>query len=237
MIADVAAGAIGYQSNGLAATLKDLTAAGRGIPLRESVGSEVGDVTVARIDSIFDPATRLQTIGLVCQRNSSDAFSEWNLGYRIKYADIERGRSAGAKLVNPMVAESHTDGTYRNPRLTVQGSSVGNIRFDSLNLAGGAYLSGKYQWNGSTVVRQEEQSFTDVAIRFTWSRLYTIAEPRYGGSAIRGRCDVNISANGPNGVISKNGTLTFDGGESAILTIGAARYLIDVRSCEVRRKL
>ena len=229
----ILAGASG-QSNGLAASLKDLTAAGRGIPLRESVGSEVGDVTVAEIDSSFDPLTRLQSIGLDCQRNRSDAFSEWHLDYRIRYADVDPSRKSEPRLINPMAASSRTDGTYRSPRLTAQGHSEGKIRFDSLNLEGGAYLSGEYQWDGS-VTREGKESLDDVAIRFTWSRLYTIAEPRYGGSAIRGRCDVNISANGTNGAISRNGTLQFDGGDSAVLTIGAKHYVIDVRSSEVRR--
>lgn len=236
MIAEVTAGAIGYQSNGLAASLKDLTAAGRGIPLRESVGSEVGDVSVAEIDSSFDPGTRVQTIGLNCQRNRSDTFSEWRLDYQIRYADVDPSRKSEPRLVNPMTATSRTDGTYRNIRMTAQGHSEGKIRFDSLNLEGGAYLSGEYQWDGSSVIREGEESLDDLAIRFTWSRLYTIAEPRYGGSAIRGRCDVNISANGPNGAISKNGTLQFDGGDSAVLTIGSKHYVIDVRSSEVRRK-
>ncbi len=233
VIAEVAAGAISYQSNGLAATLNDLVAAGKGLSLRGD--QQNGEVRVAESDSSFDSASRLQTIDLTCQRDRSDAYSEWELRYQITYAGVDAQKSATPRPVNPMMAHSSTNGTYRNARLTVQGRSVGNIRFDSLNLAGGVYLSGEYLWDGTSVVRADEARFSDVAIRCTWSRLYLVADPRSGEQTIVGRCDMNISANGPNGVISKNGTLLLDGGDIAILTIGAKRYRIDMRKCDVRR--
>jgi hypothetical protein len=234
VIAEIVAGAVGYQSNGLTATVGDVINAGKGRGLRDMVRTtSYGDVAVTQTDSSYDPGSRSQKLSFICQRNAADDYSEWKLRYQIGFADQAPGASA---LGQPLQAQAHTDGTYRSAALTVQGSSTADLRFENLDARDGANLSGDYQWVGTTVVRSSrDERYTDVSVKISWNRLSATADPRDGRSVMNGRCDINIRANGPSGVISKNGTLTFDGGDIATLAIGGKRYLVSLGTARLQQ--
>ncbi|MEO5930878.1 MAG: hypothetical protein ABIR47_13155 [Candidatus Kapaibacterium sp.] len=235
VVAEIVAGAVGYQSNGLTATVGDVIAAGKGRGLRDMVRTATaGDVIVTQTDSSYDPGSRNQKLSFVCQRSQADDYSEWKLRYQIGFAEQAPGASA---LGLPLNAQAHTDGTYRSPALTVQGSSTTDLQFENLDARDGANLSGDYQWVGTTVVRSaRDERYTDVSVRISWNRLSATADPRDGRSVLNGRCDINIRANGPSGVISKNGILTFDGGDTATLVIGGKRYLVSLGTARLQQE-
>lgn len=237
VVAKLVAGAVGFESNGLAATINDLVVAGTGGTLRTSVGSAMStSVVVTRNDSIFDPSTRTQLLSLGCERNRADTYSEWGLSYKIRFANV--GGNGEAPLpIDPRDAETQTDGTFRNASLKAQGISNGRISFEKVEPGREAMLSGEYRWNGSAVLRGSgEERYDNVTITFNWNRLNAIAGPGGDGQYLNGRCEVNVKANGPNGVISRSGTLTFAGDDIGTLAIGGKRYLVSIHSAEVMRK-
>ncbi len=230
-MATIVAGALGYESNGLAAMAADMVMAGSGGTLRHPGGTDHTSLIVTQNDSIFDPASLSQSLVLACQRNRSDAYSEWKLHYTIKYAGMQKRGSLEMPVV-AVTAETHADGTYRNSLLTVRGTSNGTIRFVKPGEGRSAWLNGEYTWQGVTTFREENERYDDVTVSFAWNRLYVACQPDGLGPSLFGRCDVTIRANGQYGALSKNGSITFDGGEHALLALGGRRYLVSVRTPE-----
>lgn len=234
-VAKIVAGALGYESNGLAAMVADMVTAGTGGTLRSEGSAMHEALTVTQNDSIFDPASLTQSLVLGCERNHADAYSEWKLRYTIDYAEME-GRGDMRKPGTPVAGRTHADGTYRNSILTVQGKSDGTIGFVKPDAGRSAWLNGEYRWQGTTSFRDEAASYGNVVVTFTWNRLHVKCRPGGSDPILTGRCDVTIRANGPEGAVSRNGSITFDGGEQALLTVGGKRYLVSVRSPELVRE-
>jgi hypothetical protein len=117
--------------------------------------------------------------------------------------------------------------------MTVQGKADGTIGFLKPGAGRSAWLNGQYRWQGTTTFREESVSYGDVVVTFVWKRLYVECHPEGDGPVLNGRCDVTISANGPQGAFSRNGSITFSGTEQAVLSIGGKRYLVSVRSPEL----
>lgn len=232
-VATIIAGSIGYESNGLSAIMADMVTAGNGETLRANNSADRTALVVTQNDSIFDPISRSQSLVLACQRNRGDAYSEWQLSYMIQYdgvqAEGEQGMPADA-----VAAETHADGTYRNNLLTAHGASTGKIGFVKKGMGRSAWLSGEYKWEGATTFRNGGENYGNVIITLNWNRLYV--ESGAGAPVLNGRCDVTIRANGPQGVISKNGTIIFDGSDRALLSIGGKQYQVSVRSPEYVRE-
>jgi len=228
-IASIIAGAVGYESNGLSAMVADMVTAGSGGTLRPADDAGRTALVVTQNDSTFDPSTLSQNLVLACQRNRGDAYSEWQLHYAIRYAGTR-----GAMPVDATTAETHADGTYRNSRLTAHGSSTGHIGFVKIAKGGDAWLSGEYRWNGATSFRDGGEDYGDVTIVVTWNRFHV----QCGAEApmLEGRCDVTIRANGPQGVVQKNGTIIFSGRDVARLSIGGRQYVVGIRSPEYLRE-
>jgi hypothetical protein len=237
VLAKLVAGAVGFESNGLAATINDLAVAGTGGTVRSSMMSAANTaVVVTRNDSIFDPQTRIQLLSLACERNRADTYSEWDLSYKIRFASTA-GRGSSAVPAGAENAETHTSGTFRSASLKVQGESDGRIGFDKVEPGREVTLSGTYRWDGTAVVPGSgEERYDDVTITFNWNRLNALAGAAGAGQILNGRCDVNIKANGPDGVISSSGTLAFAGNDNAVLTIGGKSYVISIGGADVVRK-
>ncbi len=234
-VAKIVAGALGYESNGLAAMMSDMVVAGTGGTLREGTPGAHTALTVSQNDSIFDPASLRQSLVLACERNQADTYSEWKLRYTINYGGMS-GTGAARKPAGALSAETHADGTYRNSLLTVQGNSDGAIGFVRTGAGRDAWLSGEYTWQGTTTLRRETVSYGDVMVTFTWNRLHVESRPAGEAPVLSGKCDVTIRANGPDGAFSRNGSITFSGTDEALLSIGGKRFLISVRSPELLRQ-
>ncbi len=235
-IAKLVAGVVGYESTGLSATVTDLITAGSGGTLRQSIVAVPSATTVVtRSDSSFDPGARVQSLAFDCERNGVDAWSAWKLRYAIQFHMPVAG-VAGPGIVSPATATTDVEGTYRSSVLTTRGSSHGEFTFDRAPRAGGADLTGSYRWSGSMILRGgREERFDDIVVTCTWNGLHVAA---IGGTErYSGRCDVNVRASGPSGVVSRNGTLEFKGGQQATLSIGGRQYLVDVRRGESLRSL
>jgi hypothetical protein len=234
VIARIVAGAAGYESNGFAATINDLVTAGAGATVRRPGDATHTAIVVTASDSIFDPSSKSQMLSLSCERNRADEYSEWRMRYKIQFAGVKQV-SRETMPAGPVEAVLYTDGTYRNRVLTVQGESRGYVRFDQVDPSGTG-LSGEYIWKGSTVVLGErEERYNDVTVKFTWNRLKSVAGPGGEVQYIAGRSDVQVSANGPDGVIVRSGSLVFEG-DRAILAIGGEKYLLNVRMGEYLRR-
>lgn len=227
-VATIIAGSIGYESNGLSAILGDMVTAGTGGTLRSGNGLVPAALVVTQNDSTFDPSTLSQNLVLACQRNLGDTYSEWELSYAIQYAGM-RGAGQQQIPVDAVAAQTHADGTYRNSLLTAHGKSTGKIGFVERGAGRSAWLGGEYTWEGSSTIQGNEESYGDVSITLSWNRLHV--QCSNDGPVLNGRCDVTIRANGPQGAIAKNGSITFQGNR-ALLSIGGRRYQVNVRSPE-----
>lgn len=227
-VATIIAGSIGYESNGLSAILADMVTAGTGGTLRSGNGSVPAALVVTQNDSTFDPSTLSQNLVLACQRNLGDTYSEWELSYAIQYAGM-RGTGEQQAPADAVAAETHADGTYRNSMLTAHGKSMGKIGFVEPGAGRSAWLGGEYTWEGTSTIQGKEESYGDVSIALSWNRLHVKCSN--DGPLLNGRCDVTVSANGPQGAIVKNGSITFDGNR-ALLSIGGRQYKVNVRSPE-----
>ena len=235
MLARVVAGVAGYESTGFAATVNDLIIVGNGGTLRPAAGTlAVSTVVVTHSDSIFDPSTRTQMLALACQRQHGDVVSDWDLRYSDRFAELVRG-TQGYRLTHPLDAKTSVDGTFRSGTMVAKGTSGGTLKFLDAP-ASSTRFEGEYRWRGGvTFGGQQAERFDDVSVVITSASVAARPAAERQEARLEGKCEVTVRANGPDGVVSRAGTLTFDGSEIAVLGLGGRRYSINVREGVISR--
>jgi hypothetical protein len=207
--------ATGQESNGFAAMVEDAIAIGMQ-PDSDAVTIFAANAAVEAPGSSL-PRSLQPDDRFVRRMERDNVVSEWRMSYR----PLGYGNDSGARAI-----EVESDGVYRSSKATMRGAAVGMLEVRQKRESE-AEIIGSYIYNGSMSIHEsDDEAYSAVRIVFTWNRLRLNAgeEGRIGGVV-----DVSISASGPQGIMSKNGRLAFDGTHRALLTISGREFIIDVR--------
>ena len=241
VIAELVAGTLGYDGNGLAAVVSDVitiedtdapfTIAGATDNSSNNVISRAVDLTPASVRNTGPD----HSVAFSRRHDFASVFSDWELSYKF-LANKNEQRSPARKTTGHWVqAETHANGTFRNSRLKIQGESRGTFELveQERTQPASVVLKGEYRYDGNaTLLARNDASLTDVSITVNWERLSIIRDKRDKSTNVRGRADINVISNGPGGIVSRNGTITFDGSERAIMEMGGREYLIDIQTAD-----
>jgi hypothetical protein len=227
VVAEIVAAAAGYRSNGFAATVNDVAA----LSLGEKIdGSSEGELpsTVAASAPASAPLFDRQRMSLERRRSSGDLASRWHLIYQLR--PLSNASIAAAH--GGIAVEASSEGIFHNSRQRGQGESQGEF---AIGEGSGERidLGGKYNYEGSTTFRSgDEEHYADVRVTFNWSSLSVARRSMGEFRGIAGQVDVNVSANGPHGILSRNGRLIFNGTNNGTLLLGGKKYFIDMSSAQ-----
>jgi hypothetical protein len=224
VIPQIVAAAAGYESNGLATTVSDITA-----PLEGDVADMADPATGFATTILADSNAGSGTPGfsLFRQRNQREGGSEWRLHYRLRNGGDRPGQTASAATLSAAMTSS---GTFRSDRQVMQGNAVADLQVAGSSAGENSTVSGDYSYRGVAIIQGGDERYEDISVGFNIARLQVA--PGHGGQfrPVIGQVDVNITASGPRGIVARSGRLLFDGTQHATLTIGGKKYIVDVRS-------
>jgi hypothetical protein len=130
-----------------------------------------------------------------------------------------------------------SSGTFRSDRQVMEGSAAADILVAGNSAGENTMVSGDYRYRGVAIVEGGDERYEDVSVSFSVARLQVASGQHVLFRPVIGQVDVNITANGPRGIVAKSGRLLFDGTEHATLTIGGKKFIINVRSGQYNGRL
>jgi hypothetical protein len=219
-ISSVVALLVGYESDGLASLLADLVEDSL-IVQRET------PLVIHASRSASEPA-RL----FVRSRRGVSAIGESRTRCEVRATPaIEPGSGEGVSV------ELDGSSLHASNAISIRALNYGTITLAADGPLLERYASGELRVDGSLGDRPGDGvPFTQLEATLTWSHLKLVDVPPASAPAMVGSIAISISAGGPGGMIIRNGVLTLDGTEHAILVMGGRQIAIDVRRARVTKE-
>lgn len=222
--ADIAAGSLAENSNGLASVTDNISA--NALADASTSGQSVNSLGTSSVH---------QECGTTLTDSASNAGSAdsvtWN--YSVKYA---RTLNCNAQSQpDNIVTTLAYSGNYDGPNVSSNNSGTANFTIAGLTQSAANYVvNGEYKRSGSftSKVGNKNSYSSDVDIVATNVTLSKPGRRINGGSAT-----ISITGTSPKGSFSYTGTIVFNSSSSATLTINGNVYNIDLHTgFKVRRK-
>jgi hypothetical protein len=222
--ADIAAGSLAENSNGLASITDNISA--NALADASTSGQSVNSVGTSSVH---------QECGTTLSDSASNAGSadsvSWN--YSVKYSRT-LNCNAQSQPDNTVTTVAYS-GNYDGPNVSSTNSGTAHFTIAGLTQAAANYvLNGEYKRSGSftSKVGNKNSYSSDVDIVATNVTLSKPGRRINGGSAT-----INITGTSPKGSFTYTGTIVFNSGSSAVLTINGNSYTIDLHTgFKIKRK-
>jgi len=216
--ADVAAGALSENSNGLASVTDDISS-------NAAVVASIGSGQTINSAGVTSEHQACGTTVADSASNSGSADSvTWN--YFRKYTHTLNCNASNQpdNIVNTLVYS----GNYSGPRISSNNSGTANVTIAGLTTNATNYvLNGEYKRTGSFTNKVSNKAFSsNIDIVGT-----NILLSKPGRKIIGGTATISISGTTPKGTFSYTGTITFNADSTATLVItGGGTYTIDLHT-------
>ena len=217
--ADLAAGSLASNSNGLASITDDIS-------------SNASAVTAANSGLAIDAAGTNPTVKQECGTTLSDSSSNqgsadsvtWSYFRKYSHTLNCNVSSKPDNIINRLTFS----GNYSGPNVTSSDSGTANVTIGDLEPDSTHFLvNGEYKRSGSftSKIGNKVSGSKSVDIVVTNLTLSKPARKITGGTAT-----INISVTVPKGTFTYTGNLVFNGDGSAVLTINGTSYTIDLHT-------
>jgi hypothetical protein len=217
--ADIAAGSLAENSQGLASVTDDIAVNAQGISsvntgglTINSTGQSTSSVHQACGTTLTDSVTRSLTIDSV------------SINYFFKYSHtLNCNNSVPDNLVNILTY----NGSFNGPRLSSSNSGSATVTIAGLSpTATNFVLNGEYKRSGSFQSKVGNKATGNSNVDIVGTNI-TLSKPNR--KILSGSATISITGTGPKGVaFSYTGTIVFNGDDTAALTINGNAYTINV---------
>jgi hypothetical protein len=218
-VADIAAGSLAENSEGLASVTDDIAVNAQGLSSTSNVTvNSTGSLATSSVHqacgtTLTDSVTRSLTIDSV------------TIDYFFKYSHTLNCNTSSQpdNLVNVLTYH----GDFNGPRLSSTNSGSAQVTIAGLTTTATNFvLNGEYKRDGSFQSKVGNKASGNSHVDIVGTNI-TLSKP--GRKILSGSATIAVSGTGPKGVtFSYTGTIVFNGDDTAILTINGTGYTINL---------
>ncbi len=217
--ADLAAGSLASNSNGLASITDDIS-------------SNATAVTAANSGLAIDAAGTSPTVKQECGTTLSDSSTNqgsadsvtWSYFRKYSHTLNCNVSSKPDNIINRLTFS----GNYSGPNVTSSDSGTANVTIGDLEPDSTHFLvNGEYKRSGSFTSKIGNKASGSKSVDIVVTNL-TLSKP--ARKITGGTATINISVTVPKGTFTYTGNLVFNGDGSAVLTINGTSYTIDLHT-------